>query len=482
MKAWSHSTSSRREFLKKTAIGGTAALAAPSFNVLGANDVVRVAVIGVGGRGASHIKSLRAIEGVEVVAVCDPDASKMNWVRKDDPNVEQIEDFREVLDRNDIDAITTAAPNHWHAAMTVTGCQAGKHVYVEKPVSHSIWEGRKMVEAARKYDRIVQGGTQQRSCPAPQEVARDLASGMYGKVQWVHCMKLNQRAPIGYVTEPAKVPDGVDYNLWCGPASDDPPMRQKFHYDWHWQWNWGDGEMGNWGVHYTDDLCHIMGWDDKMPTKVRSGGGRFIWKDNGETPNMIFSLMDYEGVPVVVETRNLPYSSERSTHGVYMGSQQGNIIMCEKGIIKLARGGGKSYELDGKTTIKKYSGNSGQGHFDNFINAIRSGKKEDLAAEIASGHVSSGICHLANASYRVGEEASVSEVKEAFSGHEDAANTVESVLSQLEANGASIESMNLGPELTFDPTTEKFTGSFSAEANAFVKTPQREEFAIPEEV
>ncbi|MEM7699705.1 MAG: Gfo/Idh/MocA family oxidoreductase [Verrucomicrobiota bacterium] len=477
-----HALSSRRRFLKGATMGGLGALAAPSINVLGANDEIRVAVIGLGGRGAAHVKSLRSIPGVTVAAVCDPDASKMNWARKDDPGVEQIADFREILERDDIDAITTAAPNHWHAAMTVMGCQAGKHVYVEKPVSHNIWEGRKMVEAARKYDRIVQGGTQQRSCPAPQEAARDLAEEKFGKVLWVHCMKLNQRPPIGYVTEPAKIPEGVDYNLWCGPASDDPPMREKFHYDWHWQWNWGDGEMGNWAVHYTDDLCHMMGWNDVMPTKVRSGGGRFLWKDNGETPNMIFSLMDYNGIPVVVETRNLPYSSERNTHGVYLGSQQGNIIMCEGGMIKLARGGGKAYEPDGKTTIKKYSGDSGKDHFVNFIDAIRSGKKEDLAAEIESGHVSSGICHLANASYRVGQTAPVSEVKEAFSGHEDAASTVDSVLQQIEANGGSVDEMQLGPELTFDPETEKFTGDNAEAANAFVKTPQREEFAIPESV
>ncbi len=478
----SPSPSSRRHFIKGITAGSAGLLAAPSFNVLGANDEIRVAVIGMGSRGAIHTKSFRAVPGAKVVAVCDPDITKMNWVKEGDPDVEQIKDFRKILERSDIDAISIATPNHWHAAMTVLGCQAGKHVYVEKPVSHNIWEGRKMIEAARKYDRIVQGGTQQRSCPAPQEVARDLADGMYGKVQWVHCMKLNHRAPIGMVSEPAKIPDGLDYNLWCGPASDAAPMRQRFHYDWHWQWNWGDGEMGNWGVHYTDDLCHMLGWDDKMPTKVQTGGGRFIWEDNGETPNMIFSLMDYDGVPVVVETRNLPYSLERQTHGVYLRAQQGNIIMCEKGIIKLARGGGKSYELDGKTTIKKYSGNSGKGHFENFIDAIRSGKKEDLAAEIASGHVSSGICHLANASYRVGADATVGEVKEAFSKHEDAANTVDSVLEQLKANGADVESMHLGPELTFDAKSERFTGDHADEANVYIKTPQREEFAIPEQV
>ncbi len=482
MKEMNDLSASRRNFLKSAAAGGVGLLAAPALDVLGANDRVRVAVIGLGGRGTGHVKGMRNIDGVEVVAVCDPDASKMNWARRDDPKVELIEDYRKILDRSDIDAVTIAAPNHWHAAMTVFACQAGKHVYVEKPVSHCVWEGRKMVEAARKYDRIVQGGTQQRSCPAPQEAAVDLAEGKFGKVLWVHCMKLNHRQPIGFVTEPAEIPEGLDYNLWCGPAPDDPPMRKRFHYDWHWQWNWGDGEMGNWAVHYTDDLCHMMGWNDKMPTKVRTGGGRFLWKDNGETPNIIFSLMDYEGIPVVVETRNLPFSSERQTDAVYMGGREGNIIMCEKGMIKLARGGGKAYELDGKTTIKNYSGNGGKGHYENFIDAIRSGKRSDLAAEIATGHVSSAICHLANASYRLGDPATVSEVESAFAGHEDAANTVQSVLTQLEANGASPDAMRLGPELTFDPATESFVGDHAAEANPYLKFPQRAEFAIPEQV
>lgn len=225
----------------------------------------------------------------------------------------------------------------------------------------------------------------------------------------------------------------------------------------------------------------MLGWDE-MPSKVRSAGGRFVWKDNGETPNMVFSLLDYKGLPVVVEIRKLPYSSERMTDGVYMGARQGNIIMCEKGMVKLARGGGKAYELDGKTKIKGYSGDSGGAHFANFIDAIRSGRKEDLNAEIATGHVSTGVCHLANASYRLGEEASVDDVRKAFAGHEDAANTVESVLEQVEANGASLEAMRLGPALTFDPRTDQFVEDDAFRANELLRPPMREEFQIPEQV
>jgi predicted dehydrogenase len=392
-----------------------------------------------------------------------------------------VQDYRKILDMKDVDAISIAAPNHWHAAMTVFGCQAGKHVYVEKPVSHSLWEGRQMIEAARKYKRIVQGGTQQRSCPAPQEAAKDIAAGKYGKVLWVHCMKLNHRQPIGLVTEPQPVPDGVDYNLWAGPAPASPIMRKNFHYDWHWQFAWGDGEMGNWAVHYTDDLCHMLGWTT-LPEKVISGGGRFVWKDNGDTPNMHFSYMEHGGIPVVVEIRDLPHSTERQGATSYKGTREGNIIMCEKGLIKLARGGGKAYTPDGKETITSYRGNAGKGHFENFINAVRSGRREDLAAEIALSHVSTSICHLANVSYKLGVKASPEKVSEAMGPHQDALDTVESVVNQVKANDGSLDPMVLGPMLTFDPKIEQFTGDRAAEANALTRLPHRKEFAIPDQV
>ena len=473
--------SSRRAILKGLTAAGAGVMIAPAHRALGANDQVRVAIIGVGDRGGLHLKTFRGIPGVKVVAVCDADATRMEKAKKDDPGIRMVQDYRKILEMKDVDAVSMATPNHWHAAMTVFACQAGKHVYVEKPVSHSIWEGRKMIEAARRYDRIVQGGTQQRSCPAPQEAARDLQDGKYGKVQWIHCMKLNKRDPIGLVDKPQPIPDGVDYNLWCGPAPDDPPMREKFHYDWHWQWNWGDGEMGNWAVHYTDDLCHMLGWTE-LPTKVQACGGRFLWKDNGETPNMMFALMDHQGIPLVVEIRDLPFSSERDIPGVYKGVREGNIILCEKGIIKLARGAGKAYETDGKTVIKNYSGNAGGGHFENFIDAIRSGNRDDLRAEIATGHVSSSICHLANASYLIGQKASLEDARQAFGAHEDAAETLESVVGQIEANGGTLDELRLGPALAFDTKTEQFTGANAAAANEQIRPKMRKEFEIPEVV
>ncbi|MEM7144156.1 MAG: Gfo/Idh/MocA family oxidoreductase [Verrucomicrobiota bacterium] len=471
----------RRTFIKGMAAAGAGVLAGPSINVLGAGYEVRVGVIGCGGKGNGHIKAINAIEGAKVVAFCDADLSRAEKAAKGDSSARLVQDYREILEMKDIDAITTATPNHWHAAMAVSACQAGKHVYVEKPVSHSLWEGQQMIAAARKYNRMVQGGTQQRSCPAPQECGKDLRAGKYGKVLWVHCMKLNQRGPIGFVTEPCEIPEEIDYNLWCGPAPDDPPMREKFHYDWHWQWNWGDGEMGNWAVHYTDDLCHMLGWD-KLPSKVQSGGGRFVWKDNGETPNMMFSRMEYDGIPVIVETRNLPYAKGRDTDGVYMDFRGGNIIRCENALIKISRGGGRAYELDGKTVIKDYPGNAGKGHYQNFVEAIREDDSDVLNAEIATGHISSGMCHLANASYKLADTATVDDVRASFSGHEDAVNTIDSVFQQLEMNEASLDDLVLGPELAFDAESEQFTGDEADKANPLLRLPHREEFAIPDDV
>ena len=250
----------RRKVLGAAAVG--AACTVVPGTVLGANDRVNVGVIGTGGKGGSHAKAFSKMDGVAVVAVCDADKGRM---AKAPDKARKHQDLRRLLDMKEIDAVVIATPNHWHSLAAILACQAGKHVYVEKPISHCIWEGRKMVEAARKYKRVVQAGTQHRSCPATIACAKDVQAGKYGKVLWAHCSKLGARSPIGKVSGPQSPPESVDYELWAGPAPKTPVMRRKFHYDWHWQWNWGDGEAGNWGPHYVDDLRHILGWDDIPP-------------------------------------------------------------------------------------------------------------------------------------------------------------------------------------------------------------------------
>jgi predicted dehydrogenase len=458
-----------------------------------ANSEIRIAIIGVGGRGDGLVNEFQNIQGVNVVALCDPDQQRVdqhleNFKRRyeiqDASAIQGYVDARKILDRKDIDAVAIATPNHWHSLMTVWACQAGKHVYVEKPVSHSIWEGRKMVEAARKYNRIVQAGTQQRSCPAVQEAARDIQSGKYGKVLWVHCSRLNSREPIGKVTEPQPIPDYIDYNLWAGPAPMTPVMRKSFHYDWHWQWNWGDGEMANWGVHYVDDLRHLLGWNN-VPTKVITAGNRFAWDDNGQTPNMAFALFDYDGLKVVVEIRNLPDPKRRggSTGAVYLDRRDGNYVQCENASVRISRGGGWAHDKDGKR-IYQYKGDGGAGHAQNFINALRSGRREDLNAEIEVGHLSTAMSHQANISFRAGAEAPADQVRENVKVHEDALNTLNDILEQLDGNGIDLakQPFILGPELKYSRRRERFVGANAKKANKYIKCYYREPFIMPERV
>ena len=486
---------SRRNFLKRSisaTAGSCLALSSQSSlmpSARGANNEIRVAVAGIRSRGGAHIKNFQKLDGVKVVALCDPDSKVLgDWVGqfkdKYGSTVTGYADIRELLDRKDIDALVIAAPNHWHSLMTVYACQAGKHVYVEKPVSHSIEEGRKMVNAARKYNRIVQAGMQHRSCPSVQEAARDIKAGKYGKVLWVHCSKLGARATIGKVTTPQPVPANIDYNLWAGPAPMTPVMRKQFHYDWHWQWNWGDGEMANWGIHYIDDFRHILGWDD-VPTKMVAVGNRFAWDDNGETPNMHFALFDYDGLPVVVDIRNLPNPKQRGgkSGALYLGSRGGNYIQCEAGSIRISRGGGWFYDNDGKRAYQ-YKGTGGSGHDQNFIDCLRSGRKQDLAADIEVGHLGTAVCHQANVAWRAGAEASLDEVRESVKSHEDALNTLNAMLEQLDGNGVdpAKDKFVLGPALTYDRKTERFVGANAQKANKYVTCSYREPFVMPKNV
>jgi len=472
MKQWGLS---RRKFIKRS-VAASAIYSLVPHTVLGANERVNIGVIGTGSMGGGHCGRFNK-DGSQVIAVSDADVNRMGKV----PGAVQHQDLRKLIDMKDIDAVVIATPNHWHSLAAIWSMQAGKHVYVEKPVSHNIWEGRKMVEAARKYKRVCQAGTQQRSCPAPQSAAQDIKDGKYGKVLWAHCSKLGSRAPIGKLTAPVPPPEGVDYNLWAGPTPMAPVMRTKFHYDWHWQFNWGNGEMGNWGVHYLDDLRHILGWDD-VPSNVISVGNRF-WDDNGNTPNMLFSVMEHRGVKVVVDIRNLPGDKGGKGGAVYLGSRAGNYIMCEKGYIKIARGGGAGYDLDGER-VAHYKGDGGSTHAANFINAVKTGDNSSLAAEIEVGHQSTAMCHLANIAWRIGSAQPVEEIRSSLKGNEDAVNTLESVLAQLKFNQLDLAKFPLiaGPKLTYDNKAEQFTGAHADLANHYLRSAGRNEFVVPEKV
>ena len=465
---------SRRGFLQAGAAGAAYALIPGS--AMGANDQVNVGIIGFGGKGSGHYNSFSDLPNVKVAAVCDADSEQM---AKLPPDVARHQDLRALIDMNDIDAVIIATPNHWHSLAAIMACQAGKHVYVEKPVSHHIWEGRQMVNAARKYDRVVQAGTQQRSCPAVQECAADVQSGKYGKVLWAHTSKLGAREPIGKADGPLDIPANIDYNMWAGPAPMTPVMRKSFHYDWHWQWNWGDGEMGNWAIHYLDDLRHILGWDD-VPGNIISAGNRW-WDDDGQTPNMHMALMEHRGVNVVVDIRNMWDYTRRDKSGAIMHKARGgNYIYCEDAYISISRGGGKAYSHDGEM-LKQYKGNGGAGHAQNFIDGVRAGSPDGLACEAEVGHLSTAMCHLANIAWRIGSEAPLEEVRASMSEHEDALNTIESMVTQINPEvDFKKQPFRLGPKLTYDTKTERFTGAHAGEANKFVRLPSREPFVVPE--
>jgi predicted dehydrogenase len=469
----------RRNFVKGVVAASTVYSLMPS-SVLGANDRVNVGVIGVGGQGLGHVKGFQKIENAEVVAISDPDLSHMDI---EGYSGAKYQDFRKLLEMKEIDAVSIATPDHWHCLAAITACQAGKHVYVEKPVSHNIWEGRQMVRAARKYNRVVQAGTQHRSCPAVQECARDVQAGKYGKVLWVHTSQLEARKPIGKVEGPMDVPGYIDYNLWTGPAPLAPVMRTEFHYDWRWQWLWGTGEMGNWGVHYIDDLRHILGWDD-VPTSIQTAGNRW-WDDDGQTPNMQMCLMEHGDIKVVLDIRNMadPAGRGGDSGAVYLGSRGGNHIMCENGYIKISRGGGKSYNPDGKM-IKQYKGTGGEGHDINFIDAVRQGSNKSLNCEIEVGHQSTVMCHLANVSWQIGRQVSAEEAGENMKHHDDAANTIESIIEQLNGNGIDLKTIPfvMGPKLRYDIKAEKFTGTDAIHANQYLRREYREPFVIREEI
>jgi predicted dehydrogenase len=471
---------SRRGFLKSSLAAGVALSCWPRGSVLGANERIGIAVIGIGGRGSGHVSQFDKGDS-KVVALCDADTGHMEGIAKKlGHDVAKCQDLRKIMELKEVDAVVIATPNHWHAPAAILACQAGKDVYVEKPVAHSIWESRQMVKAARKYKRIVQGGTQQRSDPYYADLRADLKSGKYGAMKLIHCLKCQVRPSIGKVSGPQPIPAGVDYNLWCGPASNAPLMRKRLHYDWHWQYNWGDGEMGNWGPHVVDDLRNVLDWDD-VPESMVAAGGRFVFDDDADTPNMQMALFDRKGFKVVVDIRDLPMKKGVDGGGAYMKSNGHLVIVCEKGTIRCGRGGGRATDEQGNL-IKQYKGTGGGGHDTNFLKAVRSRKVEDLNCDIEVGHQSTMMCLLANIAFRIGKQATVEQAKAAMKEHQDALDTLDSYAKQIGDNGGDIKELMLGPKLTFDPKAEKFTGANADEANKLLRYEMRKEFAVPEEV
>ncbi len=472
----------RRDFMKTSAAVGLLS-AVPFARVRGANSDIRVAVVGVRGQGRNHINWFRSIAGVRVVAICDVDRSFLDReagkFAERNEKVDTYADCRRLLDDKGIDAVIVATPNHWHALVTVWACQAGKDVYVEKPVCHNIWEGRRMVEAARKYKRIVQSGTQRRSDEGLREALEYVRQGNLGKMRLVRSFIYVRRGSIGKVDGPQPVPESVDYNLWCGPSPMAPLMRKNLHYDWHWVWPTGDGDFGNNGIHYMDISRWFVGADELAP-RVLGFGGRFGYIDDGQTPNTEILFYDYKPVPILFELRGLPRARGDSAMDHLRGVRDGGVIVeCENGYFA----GGWAYDNDGRK-IKQFHLTEGAGHHENFISAVRSRNPGDLHAEVLEGHLSSSLCHMGNISYRLGKEAGREQIVERIGNNEDLAESFERFQEHLLLNGVDVKQTPrvLGPWLTMDPRTETFTGEFAEEANKLVRGSYREPFVIPEQV
>ncbi|NUM77374.1 Gfo/Idh/MocA family oxidoreductase [candidate division KSB1 bacterium] len=484
----------RREFLRQSLVAGAAvgaglrSFSVSSYNrIVGANNDIRVAVVGHRIKGADHIDVFRNLPGVRVAALCEVDdellARESQKFKDRNETVKTYRDVRRLLDDKEIDAVVIATPNHWHALMGIWACQAGKDVYVEKPVSHNIWEGRQLVEAARKYQRIVQSGMQNRSDVGFAEAAAYLQAGNLGKVLWAHSVWYGERQSIGRVDQPQPIPANIDYNLWTGPAPLTPLMRKQLHYDWHWFWETGSGEMGNWGPHQIDDCRFAMNLAG-LPRRVMSFGGRFVFDDNAETPNTHIAILDYAAAPVIIEIRNLPAAAGQRMMDHLRGVRVGNIIQCEHGYFAGGRGGGWAYDNNGNK-LKQFAGDGGGTHQANFIAAMRSRKPDELRAEILKGHISSLLCHVANISYRVGKGALPEQMQEEIFPHAQTQETLERYCEHLLRNGVDLQRQLTvwGPWLQLDARKERFIGEFSSAANKFVtRRKYRKPFVVPKKV
>jgi len=391
-------------------------------------------------------------------------------------------DYRKMLDDKGIDAVVIVTPDHWHALMTVWACQAGKDVYVEKPLSHNIWEGRKMVQAARKYERIVQTGSQDRSDVGERAAVEYIRSGNMGKIKLARAISYNLRESIGRVNGPQPIPASLDYDLFQGPAPMVPLMRKEVHYDWHWFWDTGTGEVGNLGAHNVDESRWAIGRKDVAPRAITIAG-RVGMNDNGETPNTHITFFDYDPVPIIYEVRGLPRRKGFRARSHYKGTSFGIIIQCEGGYFAGGRGGGWAYDNKGKK-IKQFPGDGGRGHQANFIKAVRSRKVGDLRADVLEGHVTATMCHMANISYRLGRREPPEKIADTVAGNKVLAEAFERCLKHLRANEVDLnrELMTIGPLLTFDKESERFVGEFSDMANRYLRRNYREPFVVPNEV
>jgi predicted dehydrogenase len=394
----------RRHFLMSTAVmAGGATLR----GMQSPNETVRVAVVGCGGRGGSHVNAWSSMKNVEVVALSDIDEShignKLKGLESKGARKPTVyTDFRQLLENKEIDVVSLATPNHWHTLQTIWACQAGKDVYVEKPCSHNVFESQQIVAAARKYNRMVQQGSQSRSSPALKEAVQRLREGEFGDLYMARGLCYKWRDTIGKTPE-EPIPPGVDYDLWLGPAPKRPFTKNRFHYNWHWFWDTGNGDLGNQGIHEVDKCRWGLGVTH--PTKVTAIGGKFMFDDDQETPNTLSAAyeFDVDGKKrmMTFEVRHWISPHEAGIQEGKPGNTIGNQFYGSKGYLVIDNYN-KYYSFMGRDQQPGPTASQRDEHWANFIDAVRSRKREDLNAEIEEGALSCNLVHLANISYRLG--------------------------------------------------------------------------------
>jgi len=487
---------SRRTFLRKTAaVIGTGmiarAVAIPAWaKPIGANDAVRVAVIGLNNKGGDHVKQLADMPGVRIAALCDVDprilAAGVSALKVKKIDVFAATDSRRVLERSDVDAVVIAVGDHWHGLLTVWACQAGKDVYIEKPIGRTIWESRKIVEATAKYGRIVQAGTQRRSDPGVEDAVQYIKAGHLGKILSIRTHDYALRTSIG--RRVPWYPNWLDYDMYCGPMAMSPLERDQLHYDWRFMWNPGTGDLANLGIHELDMARRFANYD-QPPTRVMCVGGRYLNPDVGETPNTLVSVFDYpDAPPLIFELRGLPAKPGVKYMDAYHGMREGVSVQCEGGYYA-GNTGGAVYDNNNRQ-IKKIPGDGGAGHMANFVAAVRSRRSEDLAAPIGVGFASTSICLYANISYRVGQTAGIERVRASLGGNALALESLDSMQKHLAVHGVDVnkQELTLGPWIQLDREKDGFASIEGASeltmerARFLLKETQRPPYVIADQV
>lgn len=475
---------SRRQFMASAAAAGMAVTFPSQTKARMAADDVNLGFISCGGRAGQHMGMFSKLDGVNIAAVCDPDESRMGKAQQRFEGAKGYADLRKLLDDESIDAVVVATTNHWHCLASIWAMQAGKDVYVEKPLSHSQWEGLQTVNAARRYKRICQVGTQQRSDPMQAEIKKFLhQEKALGEIVSARVNRYGVRGSIGKRETPLEIDSSVDYDLWLGPAEDKPIYRNKLQYDWHWDFNTGSGEMGNWGVHVLDDLRNNVFQDTvRLPRRVFGGGGRVAWNDAGDTPNVHFVYFDTGSIPVVIGLTNLTAGPGQKKSPKHPGPGSGYIAYCEGGRFEGQRGKAVAYDSAGKQ-IRSFKGNGGNNiHHQNFIDAVRSRDQESLNADVEVGHLSTGWCNLANIAFQTGRPFKRSDAAQVSGDHGIWEGLLEEMEQHLAAHSVRLQSdeIRLGPMLTVDPENEIFVGDSADVANIFLKRQYRAPYVVPE--